>query len=96
MKAIKVTELKANLSKYLRLASRGARIVVLDRDEPIAQLGPLPAGQPSWRARLVDAGRLRAGTQAWRALRLSRLPRRVDVQASLDAVREDPSEIRRR
>jgi antitoxin (DNA-binding transcriptional repressor) of toxin-antitoxin stability system len=96
MKSIKVTELKAHLSKYLRLASRGTRIVVMDRDEPIAQLGPLPEARSSWRTRLADAGRLRAGTQAWGALRISPLPHRVDVQASLDAVREDPSEIRRR
>ena len=71
MKAINVTELKANLSKYLRMASRGTRIVVKDRDEPIAQLGPLPADRESWRARLSEAGRLRPGTQAWNKLRLS-------------------------
>jgi len=96
MKAISVTELKANLSKYLRMASRGTRIVVKDRDEPIAQLGPLPAGTQSWRTRLVEAGRLRLGTQEWGKLRVSRLEQRVDIQASLRAVREDPSEVRRR
>ena len=46
MKVINVTELKAHLSKYLRMAARGTRIVVKDREEPIAQLGP-PRG---WRA----------------------------------------------
>jgi antitoxin (DNA-binding transcriptional repressor) of toxin-antitoxin stability system len=96
MKAINVTELKANLSKYLRMASRGTRIVVKDRDEPIAQLGPLPADGASWRVRLSEAGRLRPGTQEWKKLRLSRLEQRVDIQASLQAVREDPNEIRRR
>jgi len=96
MKSINVTELKANLSKYLRLASRGTRIVVKDRDEPIAQLGPLAVDAPSWRDRLIEAGRLRPGTQDWARLRLSRLDQRVDIQASLRDVREDPSEIRRR
>lgn len=96
MKAINVTELKANLSKYLRMASRGTRIVVKDRNEPIAQLGPLPPETQSWRTRLAAAGRLRPGTQAWGTLRVSRLPHRVDIQASLGAVREDPSEVRRR
>jgi antitoxin (DNA-binding transcriptional repressor) of toxin-antitoxin stability system len=96
MKAVNVTELKANLSKYLRMASRGARIVVKDRDEPIAQLGPLAAEPESWRERLIRAGRLRPGTQDWGKLRVSRLERRVDIQASLRAVREDPSEVRRR
>ena len=63
MKAINVTELKAHLSKYLRLASRGVRIAVKDRDEPIAELGP-PSPEPNdWRERLARAGRLRLGTQ---------------------------------
>jgi antitoxin (DNA-binding transcriptional repressor) of toxin-antitoxin stability system len=96
MKAIRVSELKARLSKYLRMASRGERIVVKDRDEPIAELGPPPADARSWRERLAREGRLRLGTQDWSHLQLSRLDRRVDVQAALSAVREDPGEIRRR
>ena len=96
MKAINVTELKANLSKYLRMASRGIRIVVKDRDEPIAQLGPLPEPRDSWHARLAQAGRLRPGSQDWARLKISPTGRPIDVQAALDAVREDPSEVRRR
>jgi len=96
MKAINVTELKTHLSKYLRLASRGARIIVKDRDEPIAQLGPLQTEALSWRDRVAREGRLRLGTQDWSKLELSRLDRRVDIQASLRAVREDPSEVHRR
>jgi antitoxin (DNA-binding transcriptional repressor) of toxin-antitoxin stability system len=96
MKAINVTELKAHLSKYLRLASRGVRIAVKDRDEPIAELGPPQAAPSSWRDRLVRAGRLRPGTQQWNRLKISALDRRVDIQASLQAVREDSSEVRRR
>ena len=96
MKAINVSELKAHLSKYLRMASRGARIVVKDRDEPIAQLGP-PSGEAlSWRERLAREGRLRLGTQDWATLSVSKLDRRVDIQASLRAVREDPREVRGR
>lgn len=96
MKAINVTELKAHLSKYLRLASGGSRILVKDRDEPIAQLGPPPGDALSWRDRLAREGRLRLGTQEWSRLKVSAVDRRVDVQASLRAVREDPSEVRRR
>lgn len=95
MKAINVSELKAHLSKYLRMAARGSRIVVKDRDEPIAQLGPPQAEALAWRERLAQAGRLRLGTQNWSELRISKLDRDIDVQASLLAVREDPSEIRR-
>jgi len=96
MKSINVTELKANLSRYLRLASRGTRIVVKDRDEPIAQLGPLEGDEDPWRERLTRAGRLRQGTQDWASLHVSPLDTSVDIQAALRAVREDPSEVRRR
>jgi antitoxin (DNA-binding transcriptional repressor) of toxin-antitoxin stability system len=96
MKDINVSELKAHLSRYLRMASRGSRIIVRDRDEPVAQIGPPPAAALPWHDRLTRAGRLRPGPQNWSALKISRLARRVDIQASLGAVREDPSEIRRR
>lgn len=96
MKAVNVSELKAHLSKYLRMASRGSRIVVKDRDEPIAQLGPPQSEAVSWRERLARDGRLRLGTQAWGEVKISKLDRKVDIQASLRAVREDPSEVRRR
>lgn len=96
MKDINVSELKAHLSKYLRMASRGSSIVVKDRSAPIAQLGPPPAGAVSWREQLASQGRLRLGTQNWSTLRITALDRAVDIQASLRAVREDPNEVRRR
>ena len=96
MKTINVTELKAHLSRYLRMAASGARIVVKDRNDPIAQLGPLDTEPLPWRERLEREGRLRRGTQAWGDLTISPLDRPVDIQSSLQAVREDPSEVRRR
>ena len=96
MKTINVTELKAHLSKYLRMASRGSQILVKDRDEPIAQIGPPQAEAVSWRDRLAREGRLRLGTQDWRKLEISPLDRPIDIQASLREVREDPGEVRRR
>ncbi len=96
MKAINVSELKAHLSKYLRMASRGSQIMVHDRDEPIAQLGPPAVGPASWRERMARAGRLRLGRQDWDQLKISKLPSTIDLQAALAAVREDPSEVRRR
>lgn len=96
MKVINVTELKAHLSRYLRLAARGVRVTVKDRDEPIAELGPVQGSASSWRDRLAQAGRLRPGTQAWTTLKISALARRVDIQAALRAVRDDPHEVRRR
>lgn len=96
MMAINVTELKAHLSRYLRKASRGARIVIKDRDEAIAEIGPPAAAPDSWRDRLERQGRLRRGSQQWSTLRLSRLAEPPDIQSSLRAVREDPNEIRGR
>jgi antitoxin (DNA-binding transcriptional repressor) of toxin-antitoxin stability system len=96
MKAITVSELKAHLSRYLRIAARGGRIIVKDRDDPIAQLGPPPPQLLSWHERLAQAGRLRLGTQNWSALRVSAAGRGADIQGSLRAVREDRSEVRRR
>jgi antitoxin (DNA-binding transcriptional repressor) of toxin-antitoxin stability system len=96
MKDVNVSELKAHLSKYLRMASRGARIVVRDRDEPIAQIGPPQERILAWRDRMANEGRLRLGSQAWDRIVISKLSRPLDIQASLGAVREDPSEVRRR
>ena len=82
MKAIDINELKAHLSNSPLIASRGNRIVVHDRDEPIAQLGPLPSDVQSWRTHLqAQAGRLRTGPQKWERLRISKLKRRIDVRA---------------
>ena len=90
-----MSELKTHLSKYLRMASRGSRIIVKDRDEPVAEIGPLREDTIPWRDRLAREGRLRLGTQNWAALRITRIGRRVDIQGSLQAVREEPSEVRR-
>lgn len=96
MKDINVSEFKAHLSRYLRMAASGVRIVVKDRDEPVAQLiAPDPVA-PSRRERLAREGRVRLGTQNWGALRISPLDRPVDIQASLRSVREDPGKVRRR
>ena len=38
-----VAELRQNLSKYLRLVERGERLVVTERNRPVAELGPPPS-----------------------------------------------------
>lgn len=46
-KTVKVAELKARLSAYLRAARRGHPVTVCDRDTPIARLVPYqPVGAP--------------------------------------------------
>jgi antitoxin (DNA-binding transcriptional repressor) of toxin-antitoxin stability system len=93
---INVSELKAHLSRYLRKASRGARITIRDRDEAIAEIGPAAPSATSWRDRLHEQGRLTPGSQQWDTLEITPLDAPIDIQASLRAVREDPNEIRGR
>jgi prevent-host-death family protein len=40
MKHVRIAELKARLSEYLRAVRRGETIAVLDRDTPVAQIVP--------------------------------------------------------
>jgi prevent-host-death family protein len=43
MNTVGVGELRQNLSRYLRLVARGERLIVTDRNRPVAELGPPPA-----------------------------------------------------
>jgi prevent-host-death family protein len=42
MKHVRIAELKARLSEYLRAVRRGETIAVLDRETPVAQIVPVP------------------------------------------------------
>jgi prevent-host-death family protein len=44
-KVVRVAQLKARLSEYLRAARRGHPVTVMDRDTPIARLVPLEPEQ---------------------------------------------------
>src|SRR5436309_6317094 len=41
MKQVRIADLKARLSEYLRAVRRGETIAVLDRDTPVAQIVPI-------------------------------------------------------
>lgn len=56
-----VSELKANLSRYLREVRRGGEVQVLDRGAPVARLVPPAADPGRERERLVAGGVLRPG-----------------------------------
>ena len=63
MTTVSVSDLKANLSRYLREVRRGGEVQVLDRGAPVARLVP-PAGEDDGeglRGRLIGAGLLRPG-----------------------------------
>ena len=65
MKTASVTELKANLSRYLRMIRRGSEVQVLERGVPIARLvglGNAAAPEQERLERLERAGVLRRGS----------------------------------
>ena len=62
MTTASVSELKANLSRYLREVRRGGEVEVLDRGAPVARLVPAAGGDDAGiRERLIGAGVLRPG-----------------------------------
>ena len=44
MKQVRIAQLKARLSEYLRVVRRGETIAVLDRETPVAQIIPIREG----------------------------------------------------
>ena len=57
-----VGELRQNLSRYLRRVERGERLVVTDRNRPVAELGPLSSAGGEL-DRLVAEGRVSRPTR---------------------------------
>ncbi len=43
MRSVRIAELRARLSEYLRAVRRGESVTVLDRDTPVARIVPLEA-----------------------------------------------------
>jgi prevent-host-death family protein len=55
MKQVRIAELKARLSEYLRAVRRGETIAVLDRDTPVARIVPV-GDRPALRVRKPAPG----------------------------------------
>lgn len=85
-RTVGVAELRQNLSKYLRRVARGERLIVTDRNRPVAELGP-PSTHGPQLDRLLADGRvsrpLRRGLPA--PLRLDGDP--YALSRALDEVR---------
>ena len=80
MSSVSVSDLKANLSRYLREVRRGGEIQVLDRGNPVARLVPPAIVGDGQRERLISAGVLRPGEGDSAAI-LQELP--LELQTSL-------------
>ena len=62
MTTVSISELKANLSRYVREVRRGGEVQVLDRGTPVARLVPLATeDNRGVRERLISQGILRPG-----------------------------------
>ena len=57
MNTVGVAELRQNLSRFLRLVERGERLIVTDRNRPVAELGPPPSTGAAL-DRLIAEGRV--------------------------------------
>jgi len=98
MRAVGIKQLKARLSEYVRLARGGEVILVSDRDEVVAELGParhqpVPADSLDARlARLAERGQVARASRpktgwSWAPPHLD-LPE-ATVQGLLDDLRGD-------
>ncbi len=61
-KTVGIAELRQNLSVYLRRVERGERLLVTDRNRPVAELGP-PSTSGAAVDRLVAEGRVSRPTR---------------------------------
>jgi prevent-host-death family protein len=84
--SVGVAELRQNLSVYLRRVSRGERLVVTDRNRPVAELGPAPATG-------ADLDRLIVEGRVSRPIR-QRLPEPLQLAGDPRALSRSLGEIR--
>ena len=81
-----VAELRQNLSRYLRRVERGERLVVTDRNRPVAELGPPPTSA-SELDRLIAEGRVLRPTRRG-------LPEPLELEGDTYALSRALDEIR--
>ena len=88
MSTISVSELQANLHRYLREVRFGGAVEVLERGTPVARLvPPMPGGEMEVRDRMIASGVLRPGRGSATAV-LEEPPLKLPVSI-LDALSED-------
>ena len=87
-----VTEIKANLSRFLRMVQRGSEVQIVDRGVPIARLVGLTGGARGRDihrvSRLAEAGIIRKGAADLSWL-LEEAPLNVDSADLTSALQDD-------
>jgi prevent-host-death family protein len=86
MTTVGVAQLRQNLSEYLRRVQRGERLLVTDRNRPVAELGPPPATGIAL-DRLIAEGRVARA-------RRSAMPEPLDLSGEPDALSGALNEVR--
>ena len=86
MTTVGVAALRQNLSEYLRRVQRGERLLVTDRNRPVAELGPPPASGVAL-DRLIAEGRVARPRRA-------ALPEPLDLGGAPDALSSALDEVR--
>lgn len=76
MKPVRIAELKARLSEYLRAVRRGQTVTVLDRETPVARIVPYMDDATSLKIRPPLAG----------SLPLNRVPLPPPLDVKVDVV----------
>ena len=84
--SVGIAELRQNLSLYLRRVSNGERLLVTDRNKPVAELAPAPSTGP-------DLDRLIAEGLVSRPMR-SGLPEPVELTGDPKALSRALDDIR--
>jgi prevent-host-death family protein len=83
-----VAELRQNLSRYLRRVERGERLIVTDRNRPVAELGPPPTEGAALDL-LIAAGRVSRPTRRGLPAPLGLEGDPHALSRALDAIRGD-------
>ena len=95
MKSVGIKVLNSKLSEYVRLAASGETVLVTDRDQVVAELGPLRGTRGPTLADAFLAGAVRSGMLTPPRLAASGPPPRPEPVAPLDDILVDLDESRR-
>lgn len=94
MRSVGIKILKNKLSEYVRLAAGGETVLVTDRDQVVAELGPPAAGRSEVLADAMLAAAVREGYVTPPTLPPGAPPRKpvmsfAELSRELDAARQD-------